>query len=151
MRCMTAIWPAGPPKLRAAILAQTKTASRNEIPCAGTFVFASLSVSTCTFALQFVEEVAGVSPTDRLHECFDVASGLGAEVDMIGVLVHVEREYRRCARKRVAMVGSPLIDQLAIARRPRQQHPAGAAAERLAHGDKFGLPALAGAKVARQG
>src|SRR6188768_3647369 len=93
MRCMTAIWPAGPPKLRAAILAQTKTASRNEIPCAGTFVFASVSVSTCTFALQFVEEAAGVSPTDRLHECFDVASGLGAEVD--------DRSARTC-RARVS-------------------------------------------------
>ena len=32
---MTAIWPAGPPKLSAATRAQDATASRNEIPCAG--------------------------------------------------------------------------------------------------------------------
>src|SRR5918996_3226341 len=33
IRCITAIWPAGPPKLSAAILAQTRTASLNGIPC----------------------------------------------------------------------------------------------------------------------
>ena len=30
---MTAIWPAGPPKLSAAIRAQTRTASPNGTPC----------------------------------------------------------------------------------------------------------------------
>src|SRR4029450_459528 len=36
MRCMTAIWPAGPPKLNSAIRSQTRNASRSETPCAGT-------------------------------------------------------------------------------------------------------------------
>src|SRR3981189_3697862 len=35
MECITAIWPAGPPKLSAAILAQTRTASPNGMPWAG--------------------------------------------------------------------------------------------------------------------
>ena len=32
MRCMTAIWPAGPPKLSIATRSQTRNASRSEIP-----------------------------------------------------------------------------------------------------------------------
>src|SRR3954447_3313367 len=33
MRCMTAIWPVGPPKLSMAIRSQTRNASPSEIPC----------------------------------------------------------------------------------------------------------------------
>ena len=33
-------------------------------------------------------------PVDRGHECIDISGRLGAIVDMIGVLVHVEREDR---------------------------------------------------------
>src|ERR1043166_10060206 len=43
---MTAIWPAGPPKLKAATLAHTHTASRDETPCAGTSSSATLAIST---------------------------------------------------------------------------------------------------------
>jgi hypothetical protein len=66
------------------------------------------------------------------------------------VLVHVEREDRRSPRQRMTVVGSPLVDELAVSWRPGQQHPTGAAAERLAHGDEFGTPAFIGTKVARQ-
>ena len=89
-----------------------------------------------------------IVPADRLHECFDIGRRLGAEIDVIGVLVHVERENRRAAGQRMAVVGCPLIDKLAVARRPRQQHPARAAAERLSHRDEFRSPALIGSKVA---
>src|ERR1700704_7111936 len=44
MRCITAIWPAGPPKLSAAILAQTRTASPNGMPCAGAWRWADAVV-----------------------------------------------------------------------------------------------------------
>src|SRR6476646_9810188 len=36
MRCITAIWPAGPPKLSIATRSQTRNASRNDTPCRGT-------------------------------------------------------------------------------------------------------------------
>src|SRR5215210_1503501 len=45
MRCITAIWPAGPPKLSAATLAQTPTASRNEMPCVGVSAFSVAAVA----------------------------------------------------------------------------------------------------------
>src|SRR5262245_15192738 len=48
------------------------------------------------------------------------------------------------------MVGRPLIDELAITWRPRQQHPSGPAAERLAHRDEFRPPALVGSEIPRQ-
>src|SRR5215467_1853001 len=35
MRCITAIWPAGPPKESAATLSHTRNASANETPWAG--------------------------------------------------------------------------------------------------------------------
>src|SRR3954452_4975672 len=36
MRCMTAIWPAGPPKLSIATRSQTPNASSSDTPCRGT-------------------------------------------------------------------------------------------------------------------
>src|SRR4051794_4831339 len=48
------------------------------------------------------------------------------------------------------MVGRPLIDELAVARRPGLQHPARAAAERLAHGDELGPPALDRPEIPRK-
>src|SRR4051812_41293504 len=48
MRCITAIWPAGPPKLSAATLAQTRTASGNEIPCPDLFDRSAAAVFAMT-------------------------------------------------------------------------------------------------------
>src|SRR6516165_5682518 len=92
-----------------------------------------------------------VLPASHLHEAIDVARSFGAKVHVIGMLVHVERQDRRAASQCVAMIGRPLIDQLAIAWRPRQQHPSRTAAERFAHGDEFGAPTLKGPKIADDG
>src|SRR5437016_928088 len=48
----------------------------------------------------------------------------------------------------MAMIRRPLVHQFAVARRPGQQDPAGATAERFAHCDEFGTPALKRAEVA---
>ena len=93
----------------------------------------------------------GVLPANNLHEAIDVARSFGAKVHVIRVLVHVERQDRRAAGQRVTMVGCPLIDQLAITRRPRQQYPSRAAAERFSHGDEFGAPTLERSKIADDG
>lgn len=41
-----------------------------------------------------------------------------AKIKVIGVFVHIEREDRPSARKRMAVIGSPLIDEFAIVWRP---------------------------------
>jgi hypothetical protein len=93
----------------------------------------------------------GVLPVDRFHKSVDVGCGLGAEIDVIGVLVHIERQDRRAAGQRVAMICGPLIDELAIMGGPGQQHPARAAAECLSHCNKFSAPARERAKVPNDG
>src|SRR5215213_3664153 len=70
------------------------------------------------FALKLIQQAPRVLPTDRVHEGVDIASRLSAEVDVVGMLVHIERQDRRGAGERMAVVGRPLIDELAIARRP---------------------------------
>ena len=96
------------------------------------------------------QNVVRIAPTNGVHEDIDVVCRLGAEIHVIGVLVHIEREDRDAAGQRVAVIGRPLIDEFAVARRPESKHPAGAAAERLAHGDEFGAPTLKGAEIARE-
>src|SRR6266571_146359 len=50
----------------------------------------------------------------------------------------------------MAMIRRPLVDELAVARRPREQHPSGAAAERFAHRHELRSPALERSEIARQ-
>src|SRR5262249_51640631 len=49
----------------------------------------------------------------------------------------------------MAMVRGPLVDQLAIARQPRQEYPSGAAAQCFSHSNEFGTPALERFEIAR--
>ena len=69
---------------------------------------------------------------------------------MIGVLEHVEREDRLPASQGRRVVHRPLIDELLVARRPRQQHPARSAALRLTHRRELGLPSLEAAEMPDQ-
>src|SRR5258708_18166164 len=89
-------------------------------------------------------------PVDGRHEDADVIGSLCSVVDVIGMFVHVEREDGRPASERMAMVRGPLIDELAVALRPRQQHPTGATAQCLAHGDELRAPPLERAEIASQ-
>src|SRR5437868_2263867 len=63
------------------------------------------------------------------------------------MLVHIEREDRLAAGERRRVVHRPLVDELAVARRPGQQHPAGAAALRLSHCREFGGPSRDAAEI----
>src|SRR6185312_3330097 len=67
------------------------------------------------------------------------------------MLVHIECKDRCATSHRVAVDGSPLVDELAIARRPRQQHPARASAEGLTHGVELRTPPLDRAEISSQG
>src|SRR5262245_29717597 len=51
MRCITAIWPAGPPKLNNAMRSQTQNASRREIPCSGSVLIAWVKEVSATRCL----------------------------------------------------------------------------------------------------
>src|SRR5262249_36753330 len=48
MRCMTAIWPAGPPKDNAATRSHTRVASPKEMPWAGRLLPAPFAVRSAT-------------------------------------------------------------------------------------------------------
>ena len=48
------------------------------------------------------------------------------------------------------MIRRPLIDEPAVTRRPRQQHPSGAAAERFAHRPELRSPTLERSEILRQ-
>src|SRR5262249_39790816 len=50
----------------------------------------------------------------------------------------------------MASIRRPLVDELAVARRPRQQPPSGAAAERFAHRHELRSPALERSEILRQ-
>src|SRR5262245_35602636 len=76
----------------------------------------------------FGEKLIRIGPTNRAHESIGVARRLGAEVHVIGMLVHIERQDRNATRQHMAVICRPLIGKLSIVRRPRQQYPVGAAA-----------------------
>jgi hypothetical protein len=62
---------------------------------------------------------------DRFTVSFDgnVLFSAQAVIDVIGVLIHIERQDRAAAGKRRRMVHGPLVGELAVAGRPGQQHP----------------------------
>src|SRR6266487_4452229 len=91
----------------------------------------------------------GATPIST-HEGVDITGRLGAKVHVIGVFIHIEGEDRRAAGQCMAVIRRPLIDQLAVARRPRQKHPAGAPAQRLPHRRELGMPPFIRAEVTRQ-
>src|SRR5947209_6225275 len=92
--------------------------------------------------VELLEDSVSVPPVDHVHENVDVTSRFGTEVDVIGVLVHVQRENRNAAGQSVAVICGPLIDELLVARRPGQKHPPGSAGQGLAHCDKLTSPSL---------
>src|SRR5262249_59983970 len=49
----------------------------------------------------------------------------------------------------MAMVRGPLVNQVAVARRPRQQYPSGAATQCFSHRNEFGTPALESTEITR--
>jgi len=60
------------------------------------------------------EQTAG---PDRIPERVGVDGGHRAVIDMTGMLLHIQRQDRMAACQGVAVVGRPLIDELAIPRR----------------------------------
>src|SRR3989344_7008936 len=89
-----------------------------------------------------------VGPIDILHESLDIGHRLGAVVNVVRMLVHVERENRRAASKVAGVIARPLVNEFPVTMRIREQHPAGTAALSFTHRAELGLPALGTAEVA---
>src|SRR5499427_837221 len=62
-------------------------------------------------------------PIQVCHHLVDIGSCLRAKIEMIGMLVHVEREDRSSPWKAMRVVCRPLVDQPAQALRPSEDHP----------------------------
>src|SRR5262245_8951294 len=62
----------------------------------------------------FAEQLIGIFPADGSHEGVNISRCFCTEVDVIGVLVHVERKNRHATCERMAVVRCPLIDELPI-------------------------------------
>src|SRR5262245_13727467 len=84
-----------------------------------------------------------------MHERVDIGGSHRAVIDMIGMLVHIERQDGLASGQGVAVVGRPLIDELAIARGGGEQDPSRAAPKRLSHRNEFRAPPLKGPEVSR--
>src|SRR5207244_6537721 len=72
----------------------------------------------CGSQMQLTVGARDVRPVDRRHEGIDIGNRLRSVIDVIRVLVHIERQYWAAAGERRRMVQGPLIDELAVARRP---------------------------------
>ena len=46
-------------------------------------------------------------PMEVVQEGIDIGADVGAEIDVLGMLVHIEREDRYTARQTVGVVGRP--------------------------------------------
>src|SRR5437763_16166224 len=86
MRCMTAICPAGPPKDIAATRSQTRSASPNETPCAGSGRGVPLAVRSVTIFLLL--SCRGRRPIVLLVLAA-AAPGVERDVDRHAVLEHL--------------------------------------------------------------
>jgi len=80
-------------------------------------------------------------PVDVAYEGVDVGHHISAEVNVIGVLVHIESQDRDAARDRLTMVARMQVYELAISRNVDEQYPAGSARQTVRHGDELIAPA----------
>jgi len=65
----------------------------------------------------------GIFPTDYFHKGIDVTGSLGAEIQVVRVLVHIEREDRPTARQPMRVIGGPLVDKAPKTVGPNENGP----------------------------
>src|SRR5206468_6692320 len=88
-----------------------------------------------------------VRPVDVFHERVDVFRGGRAVVDVVRVLVHIERQNRRASRHAVGVVSRPMVHEPAVAMGIGEEHPAGAAAHGFPHRDELCPPSIEASEV----
>jgi hypothetical protein len=84
----------------------------------------------------------GRRPIDVALEGVDVRLGVRAEVDVVGVLVHVQGQDRDASRRGLPVIGRILVDELAIPRNVDEQHPPRATRQALRHRYELSAPAI---------
>src|SRR6516162_11133676 len=87
-------------------------------------------------------------PFDVPHEGSDVGSRIRAELEMVGVLVHVQSQDRDAASEALLVSGG-VVDQTRVSWHVGQQDPTGTAGECICQGDEFVAPAFHGPEIAR--
>src|SRR5215813_9250504 len=70
---------------------------------------------TCLLFRVGLMQPRDVFPVDVVHESIDVGGGLRAVINMIRVLVHIERQNGTRSGQTAGMVRSPLIDEFFVA------------------------------------
>jgi hypothetical protein len=86
-------------------------------------------------------------PIDVAHEGRDVGAGVRAELQMVGMLIHIEGEYRDATRDALIVLRRDLIDEPLVARNIGQQHPARAAGQSGRNADELLTPPIHRSKI----
>src|SRR4030095_7543192 len=90
-------------------------------------------------------------PVDIAHEGRNISGRVCAEVDVVGVLVHVEGEDRNATGNALPVIRGTLIYQSTVARHIRQKYPATVHGQALAQRDELATPALNRPEIAGDG
>ena len=86
------------------------------------------------------QPVTDRGPVDIPHEGIDVGGDVHAEVEMVGMFVHVERQHRNSVHHCLGVIEGDLVVEPAVPARVAQQNPARTPAEGLAEGDELLSP-----------
>ena len=88
-------------------------------------------------------------PIDIAHERGNVCRCVCTEVEMIGVLIHIQRHDRYSAGDILTVIRRDLIDEATITRHVGEEHPAGAARQGACQGHELVAPPRDGAEIVR--
>src|SRR6267142_1359071 len=132
---------------RAAV--DTASATRTPNPTTAYWMYRSL-ITDAPSSRGRLMQAPDVRPVDVFHERIDVFRGGRAVVDVVGVLVHIEREDRRASRHAVGVIRCPLVHEPPVAMGVREKHPARAAAHGFPHRDELCSPSIEASEVSRE-
>src|SRR5437762_1628017 len=134
-----------------AAAAGTASATRTPNPTTAYWICCSLRslITAAPSSRVRLMQAPGVRPVEVVHERVDIFRGGRAVVDVVGVLVHIERQDRRASRHAVGVVGRPLVYELAVAMGIGEKHPAGAAAHGFRHREELCSPSILTSEVSR--
>src|SRR5262245_13097022 len=83
--------------VRLLCLCSVKSAKNDQYQCCDAHFIALLFASAGPLRplmSNFTVQMIGIPPPDGVHKRIDVTGGLGAEIHVIGMLVHIERQNR---------------------------------------------------------
>ena len=87
-----------------------------------------------------LQPIGDHAPVDIAQKRVDVRSGLGTELRLVGVLVHVKHQQRNSVQSRLRVVVQKLVVEPTIGATVAEDHPAGSSNQRLCERDELSLP-----------